>query len=246
MLLAYILIFTLLGSIASLIGGILLLAKRNLADKFSHLLISFAAGALLAISFFDLMPEAAKDSSVEHMLVFTLLGFLGFFILERFIHFLHNHPYEVTGERRTVPLILTGASLHKVMDGAAIAGTFLINIPLGIITAFAVVGHEIPREMGDFAVMLKRGLKPKKIFLFNFFSSLSAVVGAMLIYIFGRELSTILPSFVAITAGFFIYISASNLIPEIHEKNKTGFAFLESVFLISGVIVIWGLVNLLE
>lgn len=245
--LAYILIFTIIGSVFSLVGGVFLLWKPKLTEKISHLLISFAAGTLLGTAFFDLMPEAITDSQPSTVLLFTLFGFLLFFVMERFIHWTHHHPHdEKDWSKPTVALIMFGDSIHNFIDGVAIAATFLVSIPLGIVTSLAVGAHEIPQEVGDFAIMLKRGIKPKKVLLFNFSTTLTAIVGALLMFVFRENLQNYLPIFLSITAGFFIYISAANLIPEIHEKNRSGFALFETSFLISGIIAVWLLVNLLE
>ncbi len=245
--LVYILFFTFIGSVFSLIGGVFLLWKRNLTERISHLLISFAAGTLLGTAFFDLLPEASGEIDEKMVFFFTLFGFLGFFILERFIHWIHHHQHEHLGETKpTVALINIGDSIHNAIDGVAIAATFLVSIPLGIVTSLAVATHEIPQEIGDFAVMLKRGVKPKKVLFYNFLSACSAMVAAVLTFAFGDQIKGFLPFFISITAGFFLYISASDLIPEIHEKNRRGFAFLETLFLIFGVVIVWLLVSLLE
>ena len=247
-LLAYIIIFTTIGSVLSLLGGVFLLWKKGLTRKVSHLLVSFAAGTLLATAFFDLMPEGINQSSVEIIFLFTLGGFLSFFIIERLIHWMHHHHADHNEEhsKPTVALIMVGDSIHNFIDGVAIAATFLVSIPLGIITAIAVGTHEIPQEIGDFAVMLRRGIKPKKVLLFNFFSALTALVGAIFMFVLGDKLENYLPIFLALTAGFFIYISASDLIPEIHEKNRKSFALFETLCLILGIVVVWLLVKLLE
>lgn len=243
----YILIFTFLGSIFSLIGGVFLLWKRELTEKVSHLLISFAAGTLLGTAFFDLMPEASASLDIEIVSLFTLLGFLFFFLLERSIHWIHHHQHQHTGDTKpTVALINIGDAVHNSIDGVVIAATFLVNIPLGIITSIAVAVHEIPQEIGDFAVMLNRGVKPRKVLLYNLLGATSAIIAALITFIFGSNTQEILPYIISLTAGFFIYISASDLIPEIHEKNKRGFAFIESLCLILGILVIWGLVSILE
>lgn len=241
-----IIFFTFLGSLLSLVGGVLLLWKRNITERISHLLISFAAGTLLATAFFDLLPEASTKIELKLVLTYTLLGFLGFFVLERFIHWIHPHDHEEKNERRSVPLILIGGSLHKFMDGMAIAATFLVSFPLGVITSMAVAFHEIPREIGDFAIMIRRGYKSQRVILLNFIGAISAVLGAVLVYIFGKEFESLLPFLIAITGGFFVYISASALIPEIHEKSKGGFAFIETTFLFSGAFIVWFLVRLIE
>lgn len=245
-LLIYILIFTFIGSVGSLVGGLFLLWKRSLSQKISHLLISFAAGVLLGAAFLDLIPGAAGLASLTSVLQFTLVGFFVFFIFERFIRSVHRHAEHDKKERRTLELIIVGGAFHKLIDGAAIAATFLVNVPLGIVTAFAVGAHEIPREVGDFAVMIERGLKTKKIFMFNFAAALSALLGAVLMFAFSSTLQNFLPLLLAITAGFFIYISAGTLIPEIHEKNQGRLAFLETLFILLGVLTVWFILNLLE
>lgn len=243
----YIVFFTFIGSVLSLVGGLLLLWKRKLTEKISHFLISFAAGTLLGTAFLDLLPEASNDSNLSEILLFTLLGFLTFFILERFIHWMHHHPHEYKEvQKPTVALINIGDALHNAIDGVVIAATFLVSIPLGIVTSIAVAAHEIPQEIGDFAIMLKEGIKPRKVIFYNLAAASTAVFSAVLTYVLGDMIKDLLPIFISITAGFFIYISASDLIPEIHENNRRGFAVLETSFLIFGVFIVWFLSGFLE
>jgi zinc and cadmium transporter len=249
--LGYILLFTFIGSVLSILGGVFLLFYRRVTEKISHLLISFAAGTLLGTAFFDLLPESLGEApSSQEVFAYTLAGFLFFFILERAIHWAHHHHHNEhehhKDEKPTVALITFGDSVHNFIDGVAIAATFLVGIPLGIITSFAVGAHEIPQEIGDFAIMLKRGLKPKKVLLFNFFSALTAMAGAILTFFLGEIIHSVTYIFIAITAGFFIYISASDLIPEIHEKNRRSFAVIETGMLFLGVITIYVLISILE
>lgn len=153
--LVYILLFTFLGSIVSLIGGIVLLAKEKLAIRISHFLSSFAAGALLATAFFDLLPEALEDAGEINIFLWTLIGMLTFFLLERSIHWFHHH--DIHPEEKAKPvniLIILGDAVHNFIDGMVIAATFLVDIRLGIITALAVGAHEIPQEIGDFGILL--------------------------------------------------------------------------------------------
>ena len=252
--LAYILIFTLLGSVVSLIGGILLLAKEKFALKISHYLSAFAAGALLGTAFFDLLPEAKDFAEGKDINIFlwTLVGILVFFILERFIHH-HDSPSGEAGqshdsmEKKTViPLIVIGDIVHNFIDGMAIAATFLISIPLGIVTTLAVSAHEIPQEIGDFGLMLSRGVKRAKVLQINFLSSLAALFGALLTYIYQDILHGLLPIILSITAGFFIYIALANLIPEIHSRENKKTAFWETVMLFIGVLVIYFTISVLE
>lgn len=248
--LGYILIFTLLGSVFSLIGGMILLWKEKLALKISHFLASFAAGALLGTAFLDLLPEALSYSEElglgTNIFVWALSGILVFFLLERFIYFFHHHHEHEEDLKPTVPLVMFGDSVHNFIDGVVIAGTFLVSIPLGIVTTVAVAAHEIPQEIGDFGIMLHKGVPRSKILLLNFFSALSAIAGATLTFFIGAAIDPFLPILLSITAGFFIYIAASDLIPEIHEEKREGFAFIESLLLIIGVLVIYLSVFFLE
>jgi zinc and cadmium transporter len=141
---------------------------------------------------------------------------------------------------------MVGDSLHNFIDGVAIAATFMTSIPLGIVTSLAVATHEIPQEIGDFGVMLHKGMPRKKIIFFNVASAAVAMVGALLTYFSGSIIQANLPYLLALTAGFFIYIAASHIIPEIHHKNRKNLAALESLLLIFGVIVVWISVTLLE
>ena len=254
--LGYIVIFTLIGSVFSLIGGILLLFKEKTTLKYSHFLAAFAAGTLLGTVFFDLLPEAIEEA--EHVsselgytiniFLWTLLGFLSFFLVERFIHWFHHHQHEYTEEvvKPTVPLIITSDSIHNFIDGVVIASTFLVSIPLGIVTTLAVAVHEIPQEIGDFGILLHKGMKRKKIILVNLLSALTALLGALIAYSLGARIEASLPILLAVTAGFFIYIAASDLIPEIHHENRKGFAVIETTLMFLGVGTIWIFISLLK
>lgn len=242
--LAYILLFTFLGSIGALIGGFILLSYEKIALKTSHFLASFAAGVLLGAAFFDLLPEALHVGEETEIDVFfwALFGIILFFILERLIHWFHHHEEHHEHEKEsktTLPLIIVGDTVHNFIDGVVIAATFMISIPLGIVTALAVFAHEIPQEIGDFGLMLHKGLKRKKIILVNIISAGSAFFGAGITYVSGNLLESYIPIFLALTAGFFIYIATSDLIPEIHYEKRKGFAIIESVLLILGVVLTW-------
>ncbi len=247
--LGYIIIFTLISSVVSLLGGVLLLLKQNFALKISHYLSAFAAGALLATAFFDLLPE-----SFEHMEelgmdinipLWALVGILSFFILERFIHHHHSHG-NVEEKKAVIPLVILGDTMHNFTDGVAIAATFLISIPLGIVTSLAVAAHEIPQEIGDFGLLLGRGMKKGKVLLINLYSSLAALIGATVTFIYKDNLEGFLPLILSVTAGFFIYIALANLIPEIHSRENQKIAFWESVMLFIGVLVVYFAISSLE
>ena len=250
--LGYIILFTLIGSVFSLIGGIILLYREKIALKFSHFLAAFAAGTLLGTVFFDLLPESLEEKehsgSDINIFFWVLFGILGFFLLERFIHWFHHHQHEYEDEpvKPTVPLIIIGDSVHNFIDGVVIAATFLVSIPLGIVTTLAVAAHEIPQEIGDFGILLHKGLKRKKVLLVNILSALAAVIGALITFWIGEQIETSIPMLLAITAGFFIYIAASDLIPEIHHENRKGFAAIETSLMFLGVATIYIFITLLE
>lgn len=249
MLLFYILLFTFLGSVVSLVGGLILLYKEKLAIKISHFLASFAAGTLLGTAFFDLLPEAQEEAGEINIFLWALIGIVLFFLLERFIYWFHHHhvhPKASGHKKPTVPLIILGDSIHNFIDGVAIAASFLVNIPLGIITSLAVAAHEIPQEVGDFGILLHRGVARNKVLLFNLASSLTAIAGALITFWVGDAIKNILPIILSLTAGFFIYIAASDLIPEIHEEQREGFAVIESILLVLGVFMIWVFVGLFD
>jgi zinc and cadmium transporter len=250
--LLYILLFTFIGSVGGLVGGIVLLSREKFALKISHVLASFAAGILLGTAFFDLLPEAVHEGEIGNINIFpwALFGIVLFFLLERFMHHWFHH-HESHGEERdpkstTLPLIIFGDTLHNFMDGIVIAATFMTSIPLGIATTLSIFAHELPQEIGDFGLMLHKGLRPKKIILVNIFSALISIVGAMITYLLGDVLEGFLPVLLAVTAGFFIYIASSDLIPEMHHEKRKGFAFIQSALFISGILIMWISVSLLE
>lgn len=255
-LLAYILVFTFLGSIASLAGGLFLLSRKELVGKISHYLYSFAAGVLLGTAFFDLLPEAfgeiehlAEDGIIVETNIFlwTFIGIIIFFFLVRFLHWFHHHDEHFKDEpKQTVPLIVVGDTVHNFIDGLIIAASFFVSVPLGIVTAIAVAIHEIPQEIGDFAILMKKGMPKKKIIQINLFSAAAAMVGALIMYFLGESVESMLPMFLALTAGFFIYIATADLIPEIHKEDNQRVAFTEAILLVIGAFTVYGLAMVLE
>lgn len=239
-------IFTLIGSIFSLIGGVILIAKEKFAFKVSHLVSAFAAGTLLGTSFFELLPEASHhlhehgNSSEETVFIAALAGILLFFLLQKFISwFHHSHTKIEDEEKQSAPLIVIGDTVHNFIDGMVIAATFLINVPLGIATTIAVAAHEIPQEIGDFGILLKKGIRARNVIMINVLSALAAVLGATIVIFVGDYVEEFLPYLLAVTAGFFIYIALADLIPGIHHNGHKKSAYIESSLVIAGVGVMW-------
>lgn len=237
-----VLFWALIGSVVSLAGGLLLVKSKH-RERFTRWALPFGAGALLAVSFLDLLLEAVhmNQGGEKDVLIASLIGFLLFFILERSVHwFHHHHDHGDSAQSRgkaQQSLIVFGDTLHNLIDGLAIGAAFLISVPTGIVTALAVAAHEIPQEIGDFGFLLSRGMPPKKALIVNILSSLATVIGAIGIYLVGAQYEVPLWALLAITAGFFIYIAASDIIPEIHERPHDE-ANKQAGILLLGVIVI--------
>ena len=250
----YILIFTFLGCVVAIGGAGLILLKKTLSPKLTHALSAFAAGGLLGAAFLDLLPEAFHGleelgyQDVETtVFLYTLGGIILFFLLERLIHWFHHHHDDHKEEMKPViPLILFGDGAHNFIDGVVIAATFLVDIRLGMITTLAIVIHELPQEIGDFGILLKEGMSKSKALLYNFLSQLTSVLGGVGTYFIGSMVNGVLPYLIAITSGFFLYIALTDLVPDIHNENKKGFALLETVLLILGIVLIYVSVTFLH
>lgn len=254
--LIWILIFTFLGSVVSLSLAALLFLRGTLAEKKLPLLVAFAAGALLTASFFDLLPEALSEGgegqniSSEVILQVAFLGMVVFFFLERSLLWYHHHACpegkNCEGTKPTASLIIISDTLHNFLDGVTIAAAFLVNFPLGVITSLAVFFHEIPQEIGDFGVLLDSGLKRSRVFLYNILSSAVALAGAFLGFYFLQEFASLIPFLIAFAAGNFIYIAASDLIPEIHHHFKKEIAISQTVSFVVGISMILLTIKIFE
>jgi zinc and cadmium transporter len=217
-----VLFFSLIGGMFSLIGGVILLRSKKSADGLARYATPFAAGVLLAAAFTDLLPEAlGSGGDSQIVLTWALLGVLGFFVLERFLRFFHHHHEHEGKEKASNSLIIIGDTLHNALDGVAIGAAFLIGTPTGIVAAIAVAAHEIPQEIGDFGLLLKNGMKRSKVLIVNIISALATTLLAVITYALGDANSFPVSELLAITAGFFIYIAASDIIPEIHDKKSS-------------------------
>lgn len=231
-------IFALIGSVFSLVGGLFMLFNTRAGKLLQKVAVPFAAGALLAASFFDLIPEALHQSGGE-IIPWVLAGFLIFFVLERFLRWFHHHHEHKNGQdQANRSLIIIGDSLHNFIDGLAIGAAFLVSPITGIVTTFAVALHEIPQEIGDFGLLLSKGMRRRNVLLANIFSALTTVVGAALVFGAGQTLDLPTAAMLAITAGFFIYIAASDIVPTIHQKSSMRTANWETAILLFGVAVV--------
>lgn len=234
--------FSLIGGIFSLVGGVLLMLKTSWAKNLTKYATPFAAGALLSAAFLDLLTEAAHDGHAENGLLGALVGILIFFLLERAVHWFHHHNYDTDHEHNDrdtkIPLIIVGDTVHNFIDGIAIAGAFLVSPATGVVVTLAVALHEIPQEIGDFGLLLHKGLSRGKVLLVNLFSAVATTIAATLFFLLGQNFEIQLDFILGITAGFFIYIAVSDIIPEIHAHEKKRFIGWQSILLVVGAVVV--------
>ncbi len=237
-------------SIASLIGGVILLYKKRWAQFLSKYLISFAIGSLLGVAFLDLLPEAIELQSAGNVLVYSLIGIIVFYLGERTLLWYHHHSLEHIiehgkshpEEEKAHPvgyLITLGDAFHNFLDGVIIAASFIIDTKLGFLTSFAVLFHELPQEIGDFAIMLHAKMSRVKVFAYNLLAQLTAVLGALVGFYFIPSFGNFEAAITAFAAGGFIYIAATDLLPETHRERKLGKSLLQFALFILGIFVIW-------
>ncbi|MFO0882073.1 MAG: ZIP family metal transporter [Candidatus Saccharimonadales bacterium] len=233
-------LFTILGSVISLIGGILLMSHKKTARNLAKYATPFAAGGLLAAVFFDLLPEALDEASATKVMISCVVGLLGFFYLERFLRWFHHH-HDDHEDRGAVsrPLIIAGNTLHNALDGVAIAAAFLVSVPIGIVTTLAVAAHEIPREIGDFGLLLSRGMSRSGVVTVHIVSSLATTVVALITFGLGGSQNIPIGVLLGLSSGFMLYIAASDIIPSIHHDVKDNELFdIRPLLVLVGVIVV--------
>ncbi|PLS81739.1 ZIP zinc transporter [Candidatus Saccharibacteria bacterium] len=228
----------LIGSLLSLVGALFLLLGGKRAEVMQRLAVPFAAGALLAAAFVDLLPEALEQGEADQVSIWMLFGILLFFVLERGLRWFHHHHAHENEENSSKSLIVIGDTIHNFIDGLAIGAAFLVNPATGIIATIAVATHEIPQEIGDFALLLSKGMKRRTALIINILSGLATVVAAVAVYLIGGAIELPLAAMLAITAGFFVYIAVSDIIPTIHAETNAKAANIQTLILLSAVLIV--------
>ncbi len=231
----WILIFSLLGSVGAVAGAstVLLFSERRRTLVSS--LVSYATGTLLGSAFLGMIPKALDRSSPVFVSATLLIGILLFFLLEKLVIWRHCHEENCETHTRAGPLILIGDAFHNFVDGTVIAAAFLSDINLGLVTSVAVIAHEVPQEMGDFAILLESGYTRKKALLYNLISSLTSLPGAMIAYYYLKTVEACVPFVLAISAASFVYIALADLIPHLHKKTDLRSGIYQLFLLICGV-----------
>jgi len=234
MILAWILISTFIVTLISLAGIFTLAIKGRLLENILFWLIGFSAGSLIGGAFLHLVPEALEKLSVEVVFYCLILGIILFFALERYFYWRHCHN-GVCDVHAFTYLNLIGDGLHNFIDGMVIAVSFTVSLKLGAVTTLAVIFHEIPQELGDFGVLVYGGFSKKKALFYNFISALTAMLGALSGYFIADAAAGFSAFILPLTAGGFIYIATSDLIPQLHRERDhrrsqlAFFAFLAGI-----------------
>lgn len=224
-------------SIVSVIGIAFLAYDRGRLQKILLFLVSFAIGALAGDAFIHLIPQSFELNPSRFTPLLIISGMLLFFTMEKFIRWRHCHI--PTSEEHIHPvafLNIFGDGVHNFIDGILIGASYLVNIPIGITTTIAVVLHEIPQEIGDFGVLVHAGFSVKKAILFNFVSALASIAGGVLAVAVGPHVTAFSSVILPITAGGFIYIAGSDLIPELQQScDRLHVSFLQLASMILGI-----------
>jgi zinc and cadmium transporter len=228
---------SLVVSIISLVGIFTLLLKDELLDKILFLLISFAAGGLIGGAFLHLLPESLERSGSSNIFLYVILGFILFFILEKYLHWRHCHKENCATHVFTY-LNLIGDTVHNLSDGLVIGASFVVNIHFGLVTTLVIIFHEIPQEIGDFGVLVYGGFNKSKALFYNFISGLACVLGTLVGFFLSAHNAIFSIFLLPITAGGFIYVAACDLIPELHKQTELKRTALSFSAFLAGILFI--------
>lgn len=225
-------------SLISLVGIFALTLKDEFLKKILVLLIGFSAGGLLGAAFLHILPEALEQSRSQNVFLLVILGFIAFFILERYFHWRHCHQENCHIHPFTY-LNLFGDAIHNFTDGLVIGASFAVNIHFGVVTTLVIIMHEIPQEIGDFGVLIYGGFTKTRALFFNFMIALTCVLGAAIGYPLSQNIKQFSLYLLPMVAGGFIYIAACDLIPEIHRQSGSKRINLSIAAFICGIIFVF-------
>lgn len=230
---------SLIGSVAGLVGGAVFLIKKSLAEKFCRFAVPFAAGVLLSTSLLHLLPEAAHKVGSDAFLI-VLIALLSSFFFEQYFARLHHHEHHHRSKlASSAPLVIFGDTIHNFIDGVAIASAFLIEPRFGLIVALACFLHETPHEIGDFGILVAAGWSRRETFIANLLSSLTTIPGALLVFYFVKDAHEGVGMLLAVSAGVFLYLGASDFLPEVGEHRDGVAAWKKFLPLVFGVVLMY-------
>lgn len=228
--------FSILGSLGAIAGAALFLFFPDGIRKILlPYLISYATGTLLGAAFLGMIPAGLQRAPANPLMATVLAGLVLFFVLEKLVIWRHSHNAGSSVQESAAPLILIGDAFHNFVDGVVIAAAFLNSVPLGITAALAVIAHEIPQEVGDFAILLDNGYSRSRALLLNGFSSSSTLPGALMAYFWLGETREAVPYILAVSAASFIYIAVADLIPALNRQITLAASVWQFVMLMTGI-----------
>jgi len=245
-----IIIATSVTSLFSLVGIYALSLKEKKLHSILLVLVAFSAGSILGAAYFDLLPEAIELVEESVVFIYITLGFILFFFLERFIYWYHGHGHETDISAKTADrasnkgfayLNLIGDGIHNFTDGMVIAASFLLGFSVGLATTVAVIFHELPQEMGDYGILVYAGFKRGRALLLNFVVALTVILGGISAVFFIETIEALSGLLIAFSAGGFIYLASSELIPKLHEEKNFKKSVVQFVMFILGISLIWSL-----
>jgi zinc and cadmium transporter len=234
-----------LMSAIALVGSVTLLLGEATLNRIIMPLVAFAAGSLLGGAFFHMLPAALEETPGEaSVFLWTLVGFALFFALEQFLHWHHCHRASSDCKQPLTYLILLGDGLHNFLGGLGVAGVFLIDVRLGLAAWLAAAAHEVPQELGDFGVLIHGGWRKATALLLNLLSGLTFLAGGLLAYAAAARVEV--GFLVPFAAGNFIYIGASDLVPEVNKHRDLRSNVLHFACFSAGIALLWGIRVALE
>jgi len=236
--LIYIIMTTFTIALIAFVGVFALVMKEHLLNKILIILVSLSAGVLIGGAFIHLLPEAVEKAEGTDIFIVVLVGFVLFFIMEKVLHWRHCHNGKCDVHSFHY-MNLIGDSIHNFIDGLIIAASFIVSTPLGITTAIAIAAHEIPQEIGDFGVLVYGGFNRKRALILNFTVALTVVIGGIVGYFISKSIENTVVFLLPFAAGGFIYIAATDLIPEIKKEIDIRKSMLTMGVFILGILIMW-------
>ncbi|MBN1192434.1 MAG: ZIP family metal transporter [Coriobacteriia bacterium] len=225
-----------MGSIGAVAGAaLILLLPPNVRRMLVPCLVSYATGTLLGAAFLGMLPRALATAAPATVMAWVLGGIVGFFVLEKVMRWRHCHDTECEVHSHVGPMILMGDAFHNFSDGVVIAAAFLVSIPLGTVSALAVIAHEIPQEVGDFAILLESGYDRTKALLLNSLSASATLPGALVAHFWLGASRAVVPYALALSAASFTYIALADLVPGLHRRISASGWLRQLVLLLAGI-----------
>ena len=244
-----ILLATFVVSVFSLTGISALSLSEGTLHAILFIIVAFSAGSIMGASVFDLLPEAVELVDEHQVFIIVAIGYAAFFFLERFIYWYHGHGHQKDieeegrehDEKGFAYLNLIGDANHNFIDGMVIAASFTVGFQVGLATTIAVIFHELPQEMGDYGILIYAGFDRVKAMLLNFAAALAVVLGGVFGVFFLEMIDALSGYLVAFSAGAFIYLAASELVPELQQERDFKRSLIQFIIFLLGMAVIWSL-----